>query len=127
MASIEPKIVQGGGAFWVREKYDPTFLDVVEELGIKNIDTAAIYGDSEDVLGEANAPSRFVIDTKFPGGFGSEPSTKENIIKFGETSLKRLKTKTVSLRLHLLGWTFQAASANEIHAPQGRCVLFACT
>lgn len=96
MVNNEPKIVLGGGPFGNRATYDPNFLSVVVELGIKNIDTATIYNESEAVLGENDAPSRFVVDTKFPGGFGSEPSTKENIIKIGNESLKKLKTKTVS-------------------------------
>lgn len=75
-----------------------SFLDIIAELGITTIDTAFIYGDSEELLGKANASSRFTIDTKYPGGFLADWSTKDKVIEAGQLSLKRLNTDSVCLR-----------------------------
>jgi aflatoxin B1 aldehyde reductase len=101
MASHEPKIIFGGGAFYQRAALNPTetvskFLNDIEELKIGNIDTAAFYGDSEELLGLTNATTRFIIDTKFPAGLTPTTSTKEGIVKSAAESLRRLNTKTVS-------------------------------
>lgn len=72
-------------------------LDALEEAGVKAIDTATIYQESEAILGESGASSRFTIDTKYPGGFGPEPSTQENILAVSEQSLKALQTDQVDV------------------------------
>jgi diketogulonate reductase-like aldo/keto reductase len=101
MAKNDIKIVFGGGAFIAGDAYEGNdklskFLDVIEELKIGTIDTAAGYGDSERLLGQNNAASRFTIDTKFSAGFTETPSSKDDIIKTGKESLEKLDTKTVS-------------------------------
>jgi aflatoxin B1 aldehyde reductase len=72
------------------------WLPVIEEAGIKNINTAQCYGLSEKLLGEACAASRFTIDTKQDGGFGQQPATKDLVIQSGKESLQKLKTDAVS-------------------------------
>ncbi|KAH6611689.1 NADP-dependent oxidoreductase domain-containing protein [Boeremia exigua] len=41
-------------------------LDILKSRGIKHIDTARVYGDSEKCLGEVKAAQSFTIDTKSP-------------------------------------------------------------
>jgi aflatoxin B1 aldehyde reductase len=72
------------------------WLQVVEQHGIKTIDTAHGYGASEELLGQAGAASKFTIDSKHPGGFGAHPSTRESILQLGKQSLERLQTDAVS-------------------------------
>lgn len=77
------------------------------ERGITFFDTAEVYGNNEDLLGEALAPYRqkVVIATKFgwkPAFEGQErwsvlESRPEHIKKVVEDSLKRLKTDVIDL------------------------------
>lgn len=70
-------------------------LKLLEEGGVRTIDTARIYGSSEELLGKTKASSRFSIDTKYPGGFSPEPSSKVTVIATGEESLRKLQTTQV--------------------------------
>ncbi|KAK2606868.1 hypothetical protein N8I77_005591 [Diaporthe amygdali] len=94
-------LVFGGGIFTA--PYVPSvdevreYLDLLEEVGIKVIDTAAVYGDSEKFLGETKAASRFTIDTKNPGAMNPEPSTKDVVVAAGKESLKKLATSQVDV------------------------------
>ena len=71
-------------------------LTVLEEFGVKTIDTAYIYGDSEVWLGSADAASRFILDTKHPGGASQEHATEQEVVEKAQKSLERLKTGSVS-------------------------------
>jgi hypothetical protein len=101
MVNTNIKIIFGGGGLghpeggWSTKENIEELLKVLEEEGIKVIDTAQAYGASETFLGESNAASRFVIDTKYPGGLIPREATKETIITSGEDSLKKLKTDCV--------------------------------
>ncbi|KAJ5579620.1 uncharacterized protein N7459_005605 [Penicillium hispanicum] len=100
--SAHPKIVFGGGAFMDTDHYATLdtvkeVLDILEKEGVESIDTATIYGNSEDSLGNVGAAERFSIDTKLPGGFSPEPTTKESVIATAEKSLQDLKTDQVDV------------------------------
>lgn len=98
MASNGVKIVFGGAKFIDGNVEDiKEWLDVLEETGVKTIDTARLYGKSEEGLGKAGAASRFIIDTKFPGGFREEAATKDTVISAGQDSLQTLKTDQVEI------------------------------
>lgn len=71
-------------------------LDILHDKGIKSIDTAKIYSNSEELLGKLHADSRFAIDSKFPGGFRPEPSTPESLVTSLNESLALLQTNQVS-------------------------------
>jgi aryl-alcohol dehydrogenase-like predicted oxidoreductase len=91
------KIVFGGASFMAGDVAEAEkFLLALEEEGIKIIDTGAVYGKSEEVLGATNAASRFTIDTKFGGGLIPVEKSKEDVVKSGEESLRKLKTDSVS-------------------------------
>lgn len=71
-------------------------LDVLQEEGIQDIDTATLYGQSEVLLGQVQAGSRFTLNTKFPGGFASKPVTVASVVEAGKLSLKNLHTDQVT-------------------------------
>ncbi|CAI7586711.1 unnamed protein product [Penicillium glandicola] len=95
MASI--KIIWGGASIMDEVAY-PTLesinevLDILHAKGIKIIDTAKLYKNSEELLGKLHADSRFIIDSKYPGGFSSEPSTPESFLASLDESLALLQT-----------------------------------
>lgn len=96
-----PTIVFGGGIFtspWVNsaDELQP-YLDVLKELDIKTIDTAALYGESEKFLGDKKAATQFTIDTKHPGVMSPELSTKDVVVASGKESLKKLGASQVCL------------------------------
>ncbi|KAJ5660571.1 Aldo/keto reductase subgroup [Penicillium longicatenatum] len=72
-------------------------LDTIKAGGVESIDTARTYGNSEELLGLVSAASHFNIQTKLPGGFGPQPSTKELLISTTEQSLRTLKTNQVDI------------------------------
>ncbi|CAG8141153.1 unnamed protein product [Penicillium salamii] len=91
------KLIWGGasikdeGAFPTTEAINQ-FLDVLQARGVKSIDTARIYPDSEERLGNAHADSRFAIDSKYPGGFSPVPSTPESLVSTLKETLALLQT-----------------------------------
>ncbi|KAI1776452.1 aldehyde reductase [Hypoxylon cercidicola] len=102
MAVNKPQLIFGAAMISSDSGFDTTekvqsFLDTLLGLGIDTLDTAFIYGDSEEQLGKANASARFLIDTKFPGGFVSDSSSKDKVIETGQLSLQRLKTDSVNV------------------------------
>ncbi|EIT73616.1 putative oxidoreductase [Aspergillus oryzae 3.042] len=91
-----------GGASFLDERNSPLdqvedILQVVQHGGIISIDTASIYGSSEELLGKANASSCFSIDTKYPGGMCPDVSSKEAVISSAEESLRKLRTTQVDV------------------------------
>lgn len=85
-----------GPFLFAAEEEVKTWLDVIDEVGIKLIDAARVYGEAEVILAKTGAPSRFIIDTKVPGGAGEQPSTKDVVIAQGKESLRRLNVDSVS-------------------------------
>ena len=79
------------------EKTLKELFAVLKKDGVKNIDTAQLYGDSEEMLGEVGAAKEFIIDTKAKGGFAPGSPTKENIIKDAKESMKKLGTEQVRI------------------------------
>ena len=59
----------GGGGFRVGGHYDSpdklkSVFDTLKKGGCDTIDTAALYGESEEFLGKAGAGKEFTLDTK---------------------------------------------------------------
>ena len=94
MAGIE--YVFGAGSVRAGRGFgDPDVLsqvfDLLEKNGCKKLDTAALYGESEEYLGRAKAGDKFILDTKTKGGFaGDGYATKENVVREGNDSKKML-------------------------------------
>ena len=70
-------------------------FDLLESHKVTTIDTAEIYGNSEELLGQCGAGKRFVLDTKAPGGVHPGSGTEEEIVINGKASLKRLGVEQV--------------------------------
>ncbi|KAK4129811.1 aflatoxin B1 aldehyde reductase member 3 [Parathielavia appendiculata] len=121
MSANQIKIVFGSASFVAAtEAVVKAWLPAIEEVGIKNINTAQCYGLSEELLGKAGAASKFTIDTKQDGGFGQKPATKDHVIQSGEQSLQKLKTDAVDVYcLHTpdrrIPWKETLSGANELY------------
>ncbi|KAF4418502.1 hypothetical protein F53441_14476 [Fusarium austroafricanum] len=72
-------------------------LAVLESYGINTIDTARVYGHSEAILGRSRASSRFLIDTKIPGGVEPGSLSAQHIKESLEESLQELQADNVRL------------------------------
>ncbi|KAH6608259.1 alcohol dehydrogenase [Trichoderma cornu-damae] len=88
--------VNDGGAFSTAEQ-TLELLDALEKEGIKQIDTAQLYGTSEQLLGEIKAPSRFLMDTKHIGGWLPGVSSRAEVVQRGLESLKKLGVDKVNV------------------------------
>jgi aflatoxin B1 aldehyde reductase len=117
-ATPSPAIVFGAASFSEGSSH-PTATAVEEVLqalnqeGITTIDTAQIYGTSEQLLGETKAASRFVVDTKHCGGFAAGQSTKDKVIAGAEESLKRLQTDKVVQKQSYSTWETSGSITND--------------
>ncbi|KAJ3183173.1 hypothetical protein HDU85_002199 [Gaertneriomyces sp. JEL0708] len=72
------------------------FLDLLERLHIKILDTARIYGGSEGVLGKLKASDKFIIDTKVPGGTPGT-QTKDAVHAAQKESFSQLGVEKVNV------------------------------
>ncbi|KAH2603751.1 hypothetical protein KXW93_007595 [Aspergillus fumigatus] len=102
MANSHAQIIFGGAIFgtlpeWSTPEKVEEFLQVLERNNVKTIDTAQIYGASEENLGQVKAAKRFIIDTKLGGGFAPGSATKDQAIKTGDESLAKLGTDSVNV------------------------------
>ncbi|KAL4915656.1 NADP-dependent oxidoreductase domain-containing protein [Aspergillus aurantiobrunneus] len=100
--SSKVELTFGGGTFQSETGFGgpeekKEALSVLQAEGVTTIDTAAIYGESEQILGKLGAAKTHTIDTKYPGGFSPTPTTKELIIASADESLKKLQTDQVDV------------------------------
>ncbi|KAK7048698.1 aldehyde reductase [Favolaschia claudopus] len=104
MSSYFVKPIFGGFPFGLSD--GKTFRDVestekvyklLEEAGCDTIDTARVYGDSEEWLGKTGAGERFTLDTKTPGGFYPGSSTGDGILQHAKESIGLLGVKRVDV------------------------------
>jgi len=92
-----------GGAQFQREGRfaDPSILlkvyDALEKSGVRKIDTAHIYGASEEILGQTGGSKRFDIDTKAPGGLIPGSVTAQGVQGFATRSKKLLDVERVDV------------------------------
>jgi aflatoxin B1 aldehyde reductase len=92
----------GGAAFMNPERYskgedlNPIF-DGLDKYGVTHIDTAQLYGDSEKLLGQAKAGQKYVLDTKWLGGFKAGSATKDNVVSSAKESLQKLGVDQVDI------------------------------
>lgn len=118
MSGSELKLAVGTAGFPGAEKLQPA-LDAIKAAGIKEIDTAEMYGNNEADLGSVGAAESFIISTKNPGGW--QPGTLQEVTTRFNASLERLKTKSVDIlyihgpdrNLPLDEWVPQV---NKLHA-----------
>ncbi|KAB8228854.1 NADP-dependent oxidoreductase domain-containing protein [Aspergillus alliaceus] len=104
MASPRVQLIFGGASLgpsmeteFVSLEETKNALSLLESGGVKTIDTARVYPSSEEWLGQAGAAARFSINTKYPGGFAPEASSREDVIKSADESFRLLKTDQVDV------------------------------
>ncbi|KAE8384751.1 NADP-dependent oxidoreductase domain-containing protein [Aspergillus alliaceus] len=104
MASPRVQLIFGGASLgpsmeteFVSLEETKNALSFLEAGGVKTIDTARVYPSSEEWLGQAGAAARFSINTKYPGGFAPEASSREDVIKSADESFRLLKTDQVDV------------------------------
>ena len=93
---------QFGMAYGATNNLPPPSLDEVCEIlefaidnDVRHLDTAASYGDSEEILGKVGV-SNFVVTTKLPH-IGNGQNVAKNWVELQiEASLKKLRLNTVS-------------------------------
>ncbi|KAL6693346.1 NADP-dependent oxidoreductase domain-containing protein [Trichoderma pleuroticola] len=102
MAASRPRLVFGAANFdaglaFPKIEQAAEVLDAVERVGIKQVDTAQLYGTSEEFLGKLKASSRFTIDTKHIGGWVPGQSTRARVVERGLESLQKLGVDKVHI------------------------------
>ncbi len=102
MSSEGIKVVFGAAAIgnrepWIDADYNDKAFQVLLKHGANVLDSAQLYGESEKRLGELKAGDKFIIDTKWMGGWQPGWATKENIVNSAKDSIKKLGVKEVSL------------------------------
>ncbi|KAJ7174843.1 NADP-dependent oxidoreductase domain-containing protein [Mycena filopes] len=97
-----PKLVFGGFAIGPGDSFkdEESIAEVytlLEAAGVDTIDTARLYGPSEEWMGKTGAGTRFIIDSKTPGGFTPGGSTSETIPQHAKETLERLRVDQVDV------------------------------
>ena len=69
--------------------------NLLKEAGCDTIDTARLYGDSEEWIGKTGGGDHFTIDSKTPGGFVPGSSTSAGILRHATETVERLRVKSV--------------------------------
>lgn len=107
MSSQSIKVILGTASWgnndpWTSSEYINEALKILQAHGVKNLDSAQLYGNSEQKLGEVKAGDKFIIDTKWTGGFVPGSASKDNIISSAKESIKKLGVKQVGFTPHSL-------------------------
>jgi len=100
MAPTPVKLVYGGAMFgtaFPTPKEIGIVYDALKEAGVSTIDTAKIYGDSEELMGKTPGTKDFTIDTKWPSGFNPGSATKDGIISQADDSYKKLGVDKIDI------------------------------
>jgi len=88
------KVVYGTSALSLAPMTDARkYLEICERHGVRELDTARRYGESEVKLAQLGAPKKFIIQTKAPGGPGMQ--TREILLDVQKLSFSFLKTDKV--------------------------------
>lgn len=100
--SVGIQTVFGGAQFQREGRFaDPATLlnvyDALEKAGCRKIDTATIYGASEEILGQTEASKRFEFDTKAPGGIVPGSMTTQGVQGFAHRSKQLLGVEQVDV------------------------------
>ncbi|KAK7018456.1 aflatoxin B1 aldehyde reductase member 4 [Favolaschia claudopus] len=87
----------GPGRYFSDEESIQKVYQLLEEGGCDTIDTARLYGPSEEWMGKTGGAKRFTIDSKTPGGFVAGTSTGAGILQHAKESVERLKVKSLDV------------------------------
>ncbi|KAJ9613114.1 hypothetical protein H2200_003055 [Cladophialophora chaetospira] len=87
----------GNSKPWDEEEYINEGFSILQAHGVETLDTARLYGESEKRLGEVKAGDKFVIDTKWTGGFIPGNASRDKIIEDAKDSVAKLGVKQVDI------------------------------
>ncbi|KAF2118735.1 NADP-dependent oxidoreductase domain-containing protein [Lophiotrema nucula] len=101
-SKAEVELVFGGGSVGSGTVFEDRSilrdaLDVLKKEGVKRLDSAHLYGESESLFGKANAGKDFIIDSKIKGGFEPGSAKKDGVLKGIELSLDRLNVEKLGI------------------------------
>nr|POF26221.1 oxidoreductase siro [Quercus suber] len=109
MSSQGIQTIYGGAAirpdygFGKPERLEQVF-SILTAAGVKTIDTAALYGPSEELLGQAHVGEKFTVDTKTKGSFVTQDgASRENVIADAKNSRAMLGTTVDVFYMHSPG------------------------
>ncbi|KAF5238904.1 hypothetical protein FANTH_10147 [Fusarium anthophilum] len=95
------KVVLGAGAFLTKDQWTAdkvkTYLDALAAGGVKEIDSAQAYGDSELVLGDNGASEMFELSTKLPGIMDPGSYRRDEVVTRTQKSLERLRVNQLDI------------------------------
>jgi len=102
MANQGPKVVFGGGPIGDGKEFSDVsnieeLYKLLREGGCDTIDTARLYGNSEETIGKTHGGDQFIIDSKTPGGFIVGESTSAGILQHAKDTVERLGVKNVDV------------------------------
>lgn len=83
------------GSSYANEDGLKQLFKILKQYEVTTIDTAQLYGISEETLGKAKAGDQFIVDTKATGGFVAGSGTKSGIIEGVKESQKKLGMQKV--------------------------------
>lgn len=120
------KVVFGGGGFNPGQAFgEPDLLktkifQLLKDGGCETIDTANLYGKSEEILGQAQAASHFTIDTKTRGGFNPDGgASRDNTLAEARNSKEKLGSNVDVYYIHApdskVSLDETLSTINEIH------------
>lgn len=74
-------------------------LQALKDNDCTHIDTAHVYGESEKLLGEVGAGTKwgFNMDSKHPGGLKAGSGTREGVVEHAKQTMDLLKQEQVSV------------------------------
>lgn len=101
MSSEGIKVAFGAAAIgnrepWIDADYNEKAFAVLLKHGCNVLDSAQLYGESEKRIGELKAGDKFIIDTKWMGGWQEGWASKDNVVSSAKESIKKLGVKQVS-------------------------------
>lgn len=93
--------IYGAAAFSPERKFKTIedarqVLITLEQAGLKHLNTAQLYGDSEKTLGQLRAGERFFIDTKAAGGAIPGALGRREVVRRAYLSLKNLGVEHIN-------------------------------
>lgn len=100
--SARTAIVYGSAPLGNRDPFNKPedvekLYSVLLKHNVKEIDTAQLYQESENKLGETKAGERFTLHTKWAGGWQPGWATRDNIVNSAKESMKKLGVKQVDI------------------------------
>ncbi|KIV84364.1 hypothetical protein PV11_00149 [Exophiala sideris] len=82
---------------WKSSDYVNEAFKILQTHDVKDLDTAQLFGGSQQKLGELKAGDKFNIDTKWLSGWKPGSGNKDNILSSAKESISKLGVKQVDV------------------------------